>query len=82
MDAAVLRIQQMETTITDMAGRMTAYVARVDVMMDTIEKNDINVKGMFDARMGEMMSSTNRAIVDAAGIPTSTTTSTSNGIRK
>ena len=55
MDAAVLRIQQMETTITEMAGRMTAYVARVDVMMDTIEKNDINVKGMFDARMGEMM---------------------------
>ena len=68
MDAAVVRIQQMETTITDMAGRMTAYVNRVDVMMDTIEKNDINVKGMFDARMGEMMSSTNKAIVDAAGI--------------
>ena len=68
MDAAVVRIQQMETTITDMAGRMTAYVNRVDVMMDTIEKNDINVKGMFEARMGEMMSSNNKAIVDAAGI--------------
>ena len=68
MDAAVVRMQHMETTITDMAGRIDAYVNRVDVMMDTIAKNDINVKGIFDVRMGEMLSNTNKAIVDAAGI--------------
>ena len=44
MDAVVAKMQQMETTITDMAGRIDAYVNKMDGMMTTIENNDINVK--------------------------------------
>ena len=36
--------------------------------MTTIENNDINVKGTFETKMGEMLASMNRAIADAAGI--------------
>ena len=68
MDNVVAKMQQMESTITDMAGRIDAYVNRMDGMMTTIENNDINVKGTFDTKMGEMLASMNRAIADAAGI--------------
>ena len=36
--------------------------------MSTIESNDLNVKGSFDTKIGEMLANMNRAIADAAGI--------------
>ena len=68
MDNVVARMQQMEATITDMAGCIDAYVNRVDGMMTTIEDNNINVKGAFDMKMGEILAIMNRAIAGAAGI--------------
>ena len=68
MDTVVAKMQLMETTITDMAGRIDAYVNKMDGMMTTIENNDINVKGTFDTKMGEMLATMNQAIADAAGI--------------
>ena len=68
MDAVVAKMQQMETTITDMAGRIDAYVNKMDGMMTTIENNNISVKGTFDTKMGEMLTNMNRSIADAAGI--------------
>ena len=68
MDTVVAKMQLMETTITDMAGRIDAYVNKMDGMMTTIENNDINVKGTFDTKMGEMLATINQAIADATGI--------------
>ena len=68
VDNVVAKMQLMESTITKMAGRSDAYVNRVDVMMNTIESNDLNIKGAFDTKIGEMVANMNRAIADAAGI--------------
>ena len=50
MDNVVAKMQPLDSTITEMAGRIDAYVNRVDGMMTTIESNDLNVKGAFDTK--------------------------------
>ena len=79
MDTVVAKMQLMETTITDMAGRIDAYVNKMDGMMTTIENNDINVKGTFDTKMGEMLDSNETGHRGRSGITTCTTTSTTDG---
>ena len=68
METIAAKIQLMESTITDMAGRIDVYVTKMDGMMVTIENNDINVKGTFETRMGELLATTNQTIADTAGI--------------
>ena len=51
MDTVVAKMQLMETTITNKAGRIDAYVNKIDGMMTSIENSAINVKGTFETRM-------------------------------
>ena len=58
----------MEATITDMAGKIDAYVQRMTGMMATVENNDINVKGTIETKMMELKATANQTITDAAAI--------------
>ena len=62
------KIQLMESTIMDRAGRIDAYVTQMSGMMGTIENNDINMKRTFDTKMGELLATTNQPISGAAGL--------------
>ena len=68
METIAAKIQLMESTITDMAGRIDAYVTKMNGMMGAIEINEINMKGSFDTKMGELLATTNQTIADAAGV--------------
>ena len=60
MESVKAKQQLMEATITDMAGKIDAYVQRMIGMMTTVENNDPSVKGTTETKILELQATTNQ----------------------
>ena len=58
------RIQTLETSFTDMASRIDAYVQRMTAMMNTVEEHDKTVKGTIET----MQNAIRKEVMDSATI--------------